>query len=56
VDPDQHFETDLLGMDSAGTLDCDSGKCKMKHHQKNDFIEEVPYDYDLGNSLPPELG
>lgn len=33
VDPSQHFETDLLGMESAGILDCDSGTCKMKQHQ-----------------------
>ena len=30
VDPNQHFETDLLGMDHAGTIDCEDGTCRMK--------------------------
>lgn len=27
VDPSQHFETDLLGMEHSGTMNCDNGKC-----------------------------
>ena len=34
VDPEQHFTTDLLGMEHAGTLNCEHGKCSM--HQKQD--------------------
>ena len=30
VDPNQHFETDLLGMEHSGMLNCDeNGKCQM---------------------------
>ena len=32
VDPNQHFETDLLGMQSDGTLDCYEGKCQVSSH------------------------
>jgi len=37
-------------MDSAGILDCDSGKCKMKHHPNEieiPFMEEDLKDYEL---------
>ena len=37
VDPNQHFETDLLGMDHAGTLNCEGGKCSVHSNNVNTF-------------------
>ena len=33
VDPSQHFETDLLGMSPAGTMNCENGTCQMSSEE-----------------------
>lgn len=51
VDPTQHFETDLLGMQSDATLDCLDGKCQVnsqtysspESNQVENNIFEDPY-------------
>ena len=40
VDPDQHFETDLLGMQSAGTMNCEGGTCQMTHHGSQNWVDD----------------
>ena len=46
VDPNQHFETDLLGMQHAGTMNCDNGKCQMNSSYSNSMDMQVADDYD----------
>ena len=39
VDPNQHFETDLLGMEHSGKLNCDeNGKCQMQSQSHSNSI------------------
>ena len=45
VDPNQHFETDLLGMQHAGTMNCDNGKCQMNSYS-NTAVMQVADNYD----------
>ena len=52
VDPNQHFETDLLGMDYSGIMNCDNGTCQMTSQVENSILTEDEYAVEYGDIDP----